>query len=167
MIKVFLVEDEKIIRESVKHNIPWNMEGLEFVGDAGDGEIAYPMIQQLKPDILITDIRMPFTDGLELSRLVKEVLPEIKIIILSGYSDFDYAKQAINIGVTEYLLKPISSEKLLQEIKKVAEKIKEERVQSYYQEQLQLNQKEQETIEKQKFFNQLIFKELTFTQIIE
>ena len=108
-IKVFLVEDEVIIRSGVKKSINWEQEGYEFVGEASDGELAYPMILKEKPDILITDIRMPFMDGLELSRLVKKELPDIKILILSGYDEFEYAKKAIKIGVTEYLLKPISA----------------------------------------------------------
>lgn len=71
-IKVFLVEDEMIIRNGVKKGIKWEEEGYDFVGEASDGELAYPLILKEKPDILITDIRMPFMDGLELSRLVKE-----------------------------------------------------------------------------------------------
>ena len=110
MLKIFLAEDEIVMREGIRNNIAWQEEGFEFVGEASDGELAYPMIQKLKPDILITDIRMPFMDGLELSEQVKKVLPATKIMILSGYNEFDYAKMAIKIGVTDYLLKPISSE---------------------------------------------------------
>ena len=108
MIKVFLVEDEVIMRKGIKNHIPWEKEGLEFVGEASDGELAYPLIKKTKPDILITDIKMPFMDGLELSSLVKKEFPNIKIIILSGYNEFDYAKRAISIGITDYLLKPVS-----------------------------------------------------------
>ena len=116
MIKVFLVEDEIIIRNGIKNSINWEMHG----------ELALPMILEKKPDILITDIKMPFMDGLELSEQVKKVLPATKIMILSGYNEFDYAKMAIKIGVTDYLLKPISSEKLLDAVNKVAEEIRKE-----------------------------------------
>ena len=75
MLKIFLAEDEIVMREGIRNNIAWQEEGFEFVGEASDGELAYPMIQKLKPDILITDIKMPFMDGLELSRLVKKTLP--------------------------------------------------------------------------------------------
>ena len=122
-IKVFLVEDEMIIRNGVKKGIKWEEEGYDFVGEASDGELAYPLILKEKPDILITDIRMPFMDGLELSRLVKEELPDIKILILSGYDEFQYAKEAIRIGVTDYLLKPISSANLLEVLNQVKESI--------------------------------------------
>ena len=126
MIKVFLVEDEIIIRNGIKNSINWEMHGYDFVGEASDGELALPMILEKKPDILITDIKMPFMDGLELSEQVKKVLPATKIMILSGYNEFDYAKMAIKIGVTDYLLKPISSEKLLDAVNKVAEEIRKE-----------------------------------------
>lgn len=101
MIKVFLVEDEKIIRKSIKNNVKWEENGFEFAGEAPDGEMALPMIEKLHPDIVITDIKMPFMDGLELSDILKKKMPEIQIIILSGYGEFDYAKEAIKIGVTE------------------------------------------------------------------
>ena len=129
MIKVFLVEDEIIIRNGIKNSINWEMHGYDFVGEASDGELALPMILEKKPDILITDIKMPFMDGLELSRLVKREFPKIKIIILSGYDEFEYAKEAINIGVTEYLLKPMSGAQLLEAVHKVGQTILEEKEQ--------------------------------------
>ena len=103
MIKVFLVEDEVVIRDAIKNSINWEQEGYEFVGEASDGELALPMILKEKPDILITDIRMPFMDGLELSRLVKKELPDTNIIILSGYDEFEYAKEAVHLEVEEYI----------------------------------------------------------------
>lgn len=126
MIKIFLVEDESIIRQGIKNNIDWASNGFELVGEAGDGEYAYPMILKSQPDILLTDVKMPFMDGLELSRLVKKALPRTKIIILSGYNEFDYAKEAIKIGISDYLLKPVTSVSLTNALKKVAEQILEE-----------------------------------------
>jgi two-component system response regulator YesN len=113
MLKVFLVEDEVVVREGMKNNIHWEKEGFIFVGEASDGELAYPLIQKTRPDILITDIKMPFMDGLELSRLVKQEMPDVKIIVLSGYDEFEYAKEGISIGITDYLVKPISGSQLL------------------------------------------------------
>ena len=98
MVKVFLVEDEAIIRHGIRDNIDWASHGFEFAGEAGDGEYAYPLILKAQPDILVTDIKMPFMDGLELSRLVKKALPRTRIIVLSGYNEFEYAKEAIKIG---------------------------------------------------------------------
>ena len=125
-MKVFLVEDEYIVREGIKNNIDWEKNGYDFCGEASDGELAFPMISEKRPDIVITDIRMPFMDGIELSRMIKEDYPEIKIIILSGHEEFEYAKAAIQIGVEEYLLKPINGDELLQVVNRVAQKIKEE-----------------------------------------
>ena len=143
MLKVFLAEDEFIIREGIKNNIDWQAYGYEFCGEASDGELAFPLIQKTRPDILITDIKMPFVDGLALSRLVKKELPETEIIILSGYEEFDYAKEAIQIGVARYLLKPINGETLLQEIDSVAEiilgKQKEKEIREKYQKEMEEN----------------------------
>ena len=108
MLKVFLVEDEFVMREGIKNNVDWAAHGYDFCGEAGDGEVAFPMIQKLKPDIVITYIRMPFMDGLELSKLIKKEMPWIEIILLTGFEEFAYAKEAIKIGVAEYLSKPIS-----------------------------------------------------------
>lgn len=167
MLKVFLVEDEIIIRNGVKNNIPWEQEGFTFVGEAGDGELAWPLIKQTKPDILITDIRMPFMDGLELSGLVRKELPDTKIIILSGYSEFDYAKQAINLGVANYLLKPISGEKLLEAVKQVADIIREERAQALLVEQYRLENGENVKVEKIHLFEQIVAGTATTREILD
>ena len=167
MVKVYLVEDEIIIRQSIKNSIDWEKEGYEFVGDASDGELALPVILKEKPDILITDIRMPFMDGLELSRMVKAELPDIKIVILSGYDDFEYAKQAIKIGVAEYLLKPVSSAVLLEHLSEIAEKVRDEREdlalkKVYYQEM-----QENEELIKMKFLGELISGKLSLADAME
>lgn len=72
MLKVFLVEDETVIREGLRDRIPWEQYGYRFVGEAADGEVALPLIRKTRPDVLITDIKMPFMDGLSLSRIVRE-----------------------------------------------------------------------------------------------
>lgn len=155
MIKVFLVEDEIVMREGIKNNIPWEQEGFEFVGEASDGELAYPLIQKTRPDILITDIKMPFMDGLELSRLVKQELSDIKIIILSGYDEFEYAKEAITIGITEYLVKPVAGAKLLEAVKKVGRIIQEEQQQKLFLQTFEKERMENTQLAIQKFFRSL------------
>jgi two-component system response regulator YesN len=120
LIKLFLVEDEVVMREGIKRRIDWASENIDFVGEAADGELALPMILESRPDIVITDIKMPFMDGLTLSEKVKKELPDTKIIILSGYDEFTYAQEALRIGVTEYLLKPVAPAALLESIRKVA-----------------------------------------------
>lgn len=167
MVRVFLVEDEVIVRDGIKKNIDWSGNGLEFVGEASDGELAFPMIQETKPDILITDIKMPFMDGLELSRLVKEHLPDTKIMILSGYDEFEYAKEAIGIGITEYLLKPISGAKLLEAVKKVADIIEKERNQRMVYEQIEREKLALEQLDRNKFFIRLISEKQSVSLILE
>ncbi len=127
MMKVFLVDDEIAIRENLRNSFPWEQNGFQLVGEAPDGEMALPMIRDLNPDILLTDIRMPFMDGMELCAQVKRVLPWIGVVILSGYDDFAYARQAISLGVKEYLLKPITADELGEALKRVAARITEER----------------------------------------
>ena len=155
MLKVFLVEDEIVMREGIKNNISWEEEGFEFVGEASDGELAYPLIQKTQPDILITDIKMPFMDGLELSRLVRQELPDTKIIILSGYDEFEYAQEAISIGITDYLVKPIAGAKLLEAVKKVGKLVQEEQ-----QQRLFLKTFEQERLENIQLSRQKLFRSL-------
>jgi two-component system response regulator YesN len=125
--KVFLVEDEIVVREGIRNNIPWDKSPYSLAGEAPDGEMALSMIQDIKPDILITDIRMPFIDGLALSRIVKKTLPWIKIIIISGHDEFEYAREAISLGVDEYLLKPVSSRDMRKALDKIAARIDSEK----------------------------------------
>ncbi len=155
MLKVFLVEDEIVMREGIKNNIDWEKEGFEFAGEASDGELAYPLIQKEKPDILIADIKMPFMDGLELSRLVRQELPDIKVIILSGYDEFEYAKEAISIGITDYLVKPIAGAKLLEAVKKVGKIIEEEQQQRLFLKTFEKERLENIHLAKQKIFRSL------------
>lgn len=166
-IKVFLVEDEMVIRRGIKNSIDWEKEGYIFCGEASDGELAYPMIIKEKPDILITDIRMPFMDGLELCKLVKKELPNIKILILSGYDEFDYAKEAIRLGVTEYLLKPISSGKLLEALNGVSESIRREKEDKDLVRKYMGEMRENTEHEKQKFFEQMIAGNLSMADALE
>lgn len=167
MLKVFLVEDEVVMRKGIKNNIPWEKEGFVLVGEASDGELAYPLIKKTKPDILITDIKMPFMDGLELSSIVKKEMPNTKIIILSGYGEFDYAKQAISIGVTDYLLKPISSAKLLESIKEVAAVIEKEQEQLKMMEQYENEMRENITIKRQNLFQKILAGQSSAMEIME
>lgn len=90
MLKIFLAEDEVIVRETIKRMIPWEDLGFELVGEAADGEMALPLLLRQKPDLLITDIKMPFMDGLTLAKVAKKEIPGLKVVILSGYDDFNY-----------------------------------------------------------------------------
>lgn len=167
MLKIFLVEDEFVIREGIKNNIDWKANGYEFCGEASDGELAFPIIQKTKPDIVITDIRMPFMDGLELSRLIKKELPLTEIIILSGYEEFEYAKEAIKIGVSQYLCKPISGEELLKEINLLADKITEKRKEQEIKEKYIREVEENFIEEKRNFFQYLVTGTKSISELLE
>lgn len=127
MYKVFLVEDEIVIREGIRDNVDWKSAGFEFCGEAADGEIALPLIETTQPDVVITDIKMPFMDGLQLSKIIREHMPWIKVIILSGHDEFEYAQAAVKLGVTEYLLKPVSALDLRSVLVRVATTLEKEK----------------------------------------
>lgn len=167
MYKIFLVEDEIVIREGIKNKVHWEEEGFKIIGDQSDGELAYPLIIREQPDILITDIKMPFMDGLELSKLLKKDMPQLKIIIISGYSEFGYAQQAIDIGVSEYLLKPVTSIKLVAAVKNAAATIEKERKEKQILEQYQLLVYQKQGEKRKDFFNALVSGKMSLSQIIE
>ena len=167
MLKVFLVEDEFVMREGIKNNIDWNSHGYEFCGEASDGELAFPMIQKLNPDIVITDIKMPFMDGLELSRLIKKELPFTEIIILSGYEEFEYAKEAIKIGVSQYLTKPINGEELLREVDLLSEKISEKRKEREIREKYVREMEENFLGERKNLFQYLVTGSKSMSELLE
>jgi two-component system, response regulator YesN len=126
LYKAFYVEDEIVTREGIRDNVDWKGCGFELCGVAPDGEIALPLLQSAMPDVLIADIKMPFMDGLELCKIVRERMPGIKIVILSGHDEFEYAQQAINLGVTEYLLKPVTPQDLHLVLQKLAAQLEKE-----------------------------------------
>src|SRR5450759_707862 len=125
--KVFFVEAEIVTREGIRDNVDWKANGFEYCGDASDGEMALPLLQTSRPDVLITDIKMPFMDGLQLSKIVRERMPWIKIIILSGHDEFDYAQKAIELGVTEYLLKPVTVKNIHHSLQKITTQLDREK----------------------------------------
>lgn len=156
MVKVFLVEDEIVIRENICQMVPWAEYGFELCGEAGDGEMALPLILKEKPDVLITDIRMPFMDGLELSQIVRKELPDTKIVLVSGYDDFNYAKTAITIGVEEYLLKPVSRQDFVGVLEKIRGRYEEENAQRNYYEKFEKDMQQYEQYSRRDFFEKLV-----------
>ena len=167
MLKVFLVEDETVIREGLRDNIEWEEFGYKFVGEAADGEMALPLIRKTKPDVLITDIKMPFMDGLSLSKIVSSELPDTKIIIISGYDDFEYARQAIELGVEQYLLKPITRMNLKKVLADLREKIEQSNSAKDYQLQYSKEMHEYEQFERRRFFEDLLSGKMQVKDIYE
>ena len=108
MFQAMLCDDNEIILEGLSRQIDWEGLGICLSGTAADGQDAWNQMKDNPPDILITDIRMPYIDGLELSRLAKDLNPNIVLLIISAYDDFEYARTAIRCGVREYILKPLN-----------------------------------------------------------
>lgn len=167
VFKVFIVEDEIVVREGIRNNIHWEQYGFIYAGDASDGELALPMIRRIQPDLIITDIKMPFMDGLELIKLVREELPRTKIVIISGYDDFSYAQQAIRMGVEQYLLKPIVKEKMVEILASLHKKMEAELKQQEYLAKFQREAQEYETFSRRRFFEQIVTGGLSVSEISE
>jgi two-component system, response regulator YesN len=124
MFKVLIVDDERYIREGLKVLIQWKDLGFKICGQAENGEQALKLIEETKPDVIVTDIKMPLINGLELIKKVNEELKlNIKFIVLSGYDEFEYAKTAMRYGVKDYILKPIEEEDLEKVIKEMYEEL--------------------------------------------
>jgi two-component system, response regulator YesN len=122
--RVLIVDDEQLIRQGIKHYLNWEQEGFEIVGEAPNGLEALELIERKHPHIIITDIVMPIMDGEELTRIVKDRYPEIEVIILSSFGEFDYVRSTFQSGVVDYILKPkLESKGLLKALKAAAERI--------------------------------------------
>ena len=128
MYRVIIVDDEPVIRRGLRETVEWDSLGLEVAGEAADGIEALKLIRDIRPEILITDIRMPDMDGIQLIRAVKALDFDVKITILSGYSDYNYLKAAIQLGVDNYLLKPIDNDELISNLKNAVSEIEKEAV---------------------------------------
>ncbi|OPJ65128.1 response regulator transcription factor [Clostridium oryzae] len=128
MLKVLIVDDEPLVREGLKNIIPWEDYNFSICGEGSDGRDGLNEIKQLKPDLVLIDIKMPGLPGIEVMRQAREQGYQCKFIILTGYSDFQYAKSSIELGVESYLLKPIDEDELIENVRKVAKQIEEEQV---------------------------------------
>lgn len=126
LYRIMLVDDEEEVRKAIIRKMDWEKLGFEVAGDAENGEDALEKLEQMEPDVVITDIRMPYMDGLTLTARIREKYPSVKILIFSGYDDFEYAKQAIKLNVTEYILKPVNGEELAVILKRIRENLDEE-----------------------------------------
>ncbi len=123
MIKLMIADDEPWVREGLFHAVEWNKMEIEVVGCASNGQEAYDLYIENKPRIIITDIKMPFIDGLELTKKILDMDSDAYILLISAYSDFDYAKRALELGAMDYILKPFSKKKILSIIEKAVNTI--------------------------------------------
>lgn len=157
MLKMIIADDEEIVREGLSSVIPWHDYGVEIIGLAEDGEEAYRMCQELKPDILCTDIRMPLMDGLGLAyKLKEEENSSIRIILVSGVQDFEYAKTALRVEAEAYILKPVKIQEITEVIQKVVTSIELERSSRSNHEQLRKQLQDSMPVLREKLLAQLI-----------
>lgn len=156
MINVMIVDDEYLVRERIKKCIPWGELGYRIVGEASNGEDALSLIKELLPQIAIVDINMPFLDGLDFSRIVRERYPGTKVIILTGYSSFDYAKSAIQAGVANYLLKPINKDELVDTLNKLKIEIERDTQARIQFDKLRMDSKKSDIILKERYISTLL-----------
>lgn len=158
---IVLADDEPQILHGMLGGIPWEELGFSIAATAGNGQEALEYVQNLHPDLLISDIKMPFLDGLELAKILHDSLMHIKIVLFSGWDDFEYARRAISYGVSEYVLKPIDFEEMRQLLTKLHTELEEEydfrtnreRQEAIYQQSLPLL--------RQQFFTQLLQGKMT------
>ena len=142
--KVILVDDEAEVIDIMEAKIRWSELGFEVVGSAKNGVKALELVEKLQPDVVLTDIRMPYMDGLELSRKLNQDYPNIYIILCTGFDEFEYAKEAVHLDIKEYLLKPISAAELSESLMRLKENLDKEReeklnvrkLENYFQESL-------------------------------
>ena len=127
MYRILLVDDEILVRDAIKENIDWKSIDCELVGDCENGKQAAEFVQEHPVDIVLTDILMPYMDGMELSHFLHDNYPDIVIVIFSGFGEFEYAKKAIQYGVSEYLLKPVTAMELTGVIEKMKQKVDQQR----------------------------------------
>ena len=125
-LKILLVDDEEEVRKIIAKKVPWEKLGYELIGNVSNGQEAMEVIEVNEPDVVLTDIRMPFMDGLELASKLKDEYPDIKVIIFSGFDEFEYAKQALKYNVIEYILKPVNIEEMTEILRRVRQSIVED-----------------------------------------
>ncbi|EHS59868.1 response regulator transcription factor [Paenibacillus sp. Aloe-11] len=124
LCNILIVDDEILVRQGIKHHLSWEKYGFRIVGEASNGKEALALIETLRPHIVITDIVMPIMDGEELTRIVKQNYPEIEVIVLSSYGEFNYVRSTFQQGVADYILKPkLDTDELLQVLQRTARKI--------------------------------------------
>lgn len=156
MLKAILVDDETVIREGIRDYIDWEELGFHLIATCENGKEAMEEIQKGEPDVVITDICMPYADGLEVAKFVYETYPKCKVIILSGYDNFEYARQAIRYQVMKYILKPVTANQLRGLLVEVREEVERGRKEEAYLHQMEQMYEKHKPYFKERFLNQMM-----------
>ncbi|SHF40706.1 two-component system, response regulator YesN [Caldanaerobius fijiensis DSM 17918] len=167
MYKLLLVDDEEEVRKGIIKKIEWEKYGFDMVAEAENGWDALDVAEKMEPDVVITDIKMPFMDGIKLAENLREKYPTIKVIILTGYDEFEYAQKAIKLNVVDYVLKPISSRELIDVLVKVKSQIDEEIAQRQDIQVLREHYRKSLPILREKFLASLVMGRLNKGEIAE
>ena len=165
--RVLLADDEEEIRVGISRKIDWASLGFQLVGEAENGAEALELAEQLQPDVVLTDIKMPFMDGLTLCRRLKQSLPAAKLVVFSGFDDFEYARQAVGMNVSEYILKPINAPELAQVLQKLRGQLDEQRRERQNLEALRRRYEESLPVLRELFFTRLLDGKIAPEQISE
>ena len=163
--RVLLVDDEEEIRTGISRKIDWAALGFTLVGEAGNGEEALELAEQMRPDVVLTDIKMPFMDGLELCRRLRQSLPAAKLVVFSGFDDFEYARQAVGMGVSEYILKPINAPELMEVLTKLRTQLDSQRLERRDMETLRRRYEESLPVLRELFYTRLLSGQLSPAQV--
>ncbi|WP_069998998.1 response regulator [Cellulosilyticum sp. I15G10I2] len=166
-LRVLLVDDEYLIRELLKKCVKWEKLGCQIVGEASCAEEVFDFLEENIVDLIITDINMPVTDGLEMSKKILESYSKIKIIIISGYDKFEYAKNGIEIGIENYILKPIRETEVESAVLQVKEKLEKQRQLDYENSMIRQQLEQHIPYLKEKFFMELFRSKYSFAQIVD
>ena len=125
MATMIIVEDESFERNALKNYIDWELIGVQIVGEASNGVQGINLAMELRPDIILTDVNMPVMNAIEMTEQIRRFLPETKILFISSYDDFEYARQGIDLNIFSYLTKPVNEMQLLRSVKKAVDQITE------------------------------------------
>lgn len=167
LYKILLVDDEEEVRTGIMRKILWEELGFQVAGDAENGEDALEKIGLLEPDMVMTDIKMPYMDGLTLAQRIRQQRMDIEIVMFSGFDEFEYAKQAIRLNVMEYILKPVNVEELTAILKKLKLKLDKKMADKRDVDLLRLNYQRMMPVLKEHFFTDLIHGKMELGEIEE
>ncbi|KZE82497.1 two-component system response regulator [Paenibacillus elgii] len=167
MYKLMLVEDEEDVREGILREIDWARHGFEVIETAENGQEAAELFERQVPDVVVTDIRMPFMDGLQLAAWIRQRYEATKIVILTGFDEFEYAQKAVKLHIDEYVLKPYSAQELIDVLAKIKRRIDEEAEEKENVQTLQEHYRRSLPVLREVFLASLVARKLPRREIVE